>query len=75
MAQLSPRAGNGSLRPHYRYQRLAAVGAAFSREPRCFLEVLSEEIHMLTVIERWGHNTLLVGTGLLTIGALVAFAS
>ncbi len=30
---------------------------------------------MLSVIERWGHNTLLVGTGLLTIGALVAFAS
>ena len=36
VAQLSPRAGNGSLRPHYRYQRLAAVGAAFSQSQGAF---------------------------------------
>ena len=30
---------------------------------------------MLPLIARWGHNTLLVGTGLLGIGAVIAFAS
>jgi len=30
---------------------------------------------MLSVIDRWGHTTLLVGTGLLNFGALFAFVN